>query len=167
MRVSAPGYEPQEKTISLSSGAKEALTFTLIEDATGPAPLAATSKDAAQGEESSQSSSTVRTLGWIGVGVGGALLAGGGVMGAMAMGEKGNLDCPNNSCSMEQKETYDAANMYATTSTILFAAGGVLGATGVLLLVLGKDSSEMSADVAGAHVTPTLGLGSVGLNGSF
>jgi hypothetical protein len=161
--VSAPGFARVERLVELAEAARETLRIELapLEDA-GATPAGPAGE---QGGE--RRGSAVRTWGWVGVGTGAALLAGGGVFGAMALGAKGDLDCPGGACAPDQEDELDAANTYATTSTVLFSIGGALAATGVVLVILGREPRAPEVALGGARLTPLLGPTSVGLGGRF
>lgn len=164
--VTAPGYRRIEQAVELSEGAKESVQLTLVIDPNAPKEPTKT-PPAEAAPTATSSGSTQRTWGWITVGVGGALLAGGGVTGMMAIGAKNELSCANNLCSSQDDiDKLSEANTLALTSTILFGVGGAAVATGVILLLTGSDEAPQ-AQVGSATVSPTLGLGSVGLNGTF
>jgi hypothetical protein len=82
--------------------------------------------------------STQRLLGWISIGVGGAGLAVGGAFGAMALSTQSELDeseeCDDRKCSPSQQDNVDELGTQRTISTVGFIAGGVLAATGIVLV---------------------------------
>jgi hypothetical protein len=99
-------------------------------------------------------------------GVGGAALIAGGVTGGVMLGQQSSLNtnCPNHVCPSSQYGALDSANALATTSTVLFIAGGVSVAAGVIALLVGKPSAPPSSQ---AFVTPWIGFGSAGIRGAF
>jgi hypothetical protein len=109
--------------------------------------------------------STQRIAGWVTLGVGGAGLVLGGVTGLMAMGKEGDLKdnprCANNECGPSQQDAVDSYNALRSVSTVGFIAGGVLTATGVVL-VLTSPSRPASASAA-----LWLGPSSAGFKGAF
>lgn len=179
VKATAPGYLPFEHEMTLGEAARETLRIELAADPNAPPPAtdepAPTAATSTPPEE--KKGSGLKTAGWIGVGVGGALLIGGGVLGGMALGEKGALECTETSdgfdCPSSQQDRLDSANTYATTSTILFAAGGAIAATGIVLLFVGRSGSgenakaPLEAKLGSVEVAPTFGFTSVGLSGRF
>jgi hypothetical protein len=147
--------EKQQAVLEFTPGAASAAPVTpAVEPASSPG--SSTSPSGAD----RGSSSTMRTLGWVAVGVGGAGLALGGVTGLLALGERGNIedspdcDAERNVCLASKKETVDSYQTLRLVSGIGFIAGGVLAATGVILLVTAPDSrSEVALGVGPASVS--------------
>ncbi len=180
VKASAPGHLPFEQQVTLGEAARETLRIELAADPNAPPPPSEEKApaDSTTGGSTEKKGSGLTTAGWIGIGVGGALLIGGGVLGGMALGEKNGLECSetsggNFSCPSNQQDRLDTANTYATTSTILFAAGGAIAATGIVLLLVGGKSSGESAkgllktELGSVEVEPTFGFTSVGVSGRF
>lgn len=159
--VSAPGYHSTKGEIELAPGSKEELTLTLELDPTAsPAP---TSSDSAAAPSDG---STRKVVTWSLIGGGAAFLAAGGVMGGLALKQKGDLECDaNHSCDPSQEDTLSGAKTKATLSTIFFGVGGAAAATGIVLLLTG--GSEPEAQVGSTTLKPTLGWGSLGVYGKF
>lgn len=179
VRVSAEGYLPAETTVTLDEGEQEEVTLELSVDPNykppvPPAELAASANTppAEALPKEPKSVSIQPTLGWIGIGVGAAALAAGGITGGMALSESNNLDCPNNVCSGAESDRLGRANDLALTSTILFGAGGVLAVTGlVLLLTSPSHSAETAAlptwTVSKVRLEPVLSLAGISLRGHY
>jgi hypothetical protein len=83
--------------------------------------------------------STASTLGWVGAGVGAAGLVFGGVTGVIALGKRsginGNASCENMHCLPSERGKVDSYNSMRTLSSVGFVAGGVLAASGIVLLL--------------------------------
>ena len=96
------------------------------------------------------------------MGVGGAGLAFGGVAGYLALNNRNSAQAACTSypdhCSSDHSadSPNQAAQTWATMSTIGFIAGGVLAAAGVVVFVLPGGSK--------AQVAPSVGRGSSGLS---
>ncbi len=92
---------------------------------------------------------TQRTLGWVGIGVGAALLVAGGVFGVIAKSnhDRANSDghCTDVDCDQRGLDLIDSAKGSALASTILFIAGGVVGAGGAALLLTAPSSPTLGA----------------------
>lgn len=164
--VSAPGYKTATQEVDLSEGGQETVSFTLEVDSQGKdAPTTGGSET--DGAEASQPKEPTNWVGWTVVGVGGAFLAAGGVTGYLAMSKEGDLsdNCPvKDSCGSEYDSDLQSARTNATLSTVFFGVGGAAVATGVVLLLTGKSAND---EVGERRVTPLVGLGSVGLSGTF
>jgi hypothetical protein len=105
-----------------------------------------------------------------GIVIGGVGLAGvvaGSILGAVAISKNNDAQghCLGSVCDASGYSSGNGATQAATASTIAFIAGGVLAATGILLLVT-SPSSSTSARIA---VTPALGPGAAAgmLEGSW
>lgn len=103
--------------------------------------------------------------------VGGAGLIAGGVTGGLALSKRSALndkqDCESDRCLPTVKGEVENYRTLRTASTVSFIAGGVLAATGIVLLIAGGSSSSEKGEGA----KPTLALGfapsNVSLLGSF
>jgi len=107
-----------------------------------------------------------RIAGFVVLGVGGAGLATGGVLGVSAMRQRENLDnsgwCVQESCSVLLQRDVDDYNNTRIGSTIGFVAGGVGVAAGVtLLLTAPKQESARS------RLEPWMGPTAAGIRGRF
>jgi len=103
------------------------------------APVAATSK-----------APFTHTLGWVGVGLGGAGVVLGSITGALVLSRKGDLEngesCRDFKCAPSKSSDVDSFNTLRTVSGVGFVAGGVLLAAGVgLLLIPVNGSSDASS----------------------
>ena len=106
------------------------------------------------------SGSTRRTLGWIGVGVGGAGVALGSVMGALAAGKRSSLKnsggCTATVCPPEKQSEVTSLNTFRSVSSVGFIAGGVLASTGIVLLLTAPSGEHrLAAVVSGETVALT------------
>jgi hypothetical protein len=168
IQVSAPGYGTRTQQVELGEGKSETVSFQLEADGTGTSSLNTT------GEEHihTTTQSSTRAIGWITLGVGGALMAGGGVMGYLALGKKNDLNCDENRiCPPAEENNLNAARGSALVSTVLFGVGGAAAVTGLVLVLTGKPKAETagiySQTLARRSVEPYVGPGSMGLYGRF
>jgi hypothetical protein len=112
--------------------------------------------------------------------VGGAGLALGAVTGVLALRKHGQLStaCPRNTCGVPQKGDLDSYHTLGQLSTIGFVVAGVGAATGTVLLFMRPQPQEDEADSARSgsartrttsrvRVSPFVGLGSAGVEGTF
>jgi hypothetical protein len=159
--VVSRGDEQVTAQISLSEGEAKTSVLELKPATTGATGALVANGDApaSAGPERESSSatdsapprkaSTIRTLGWISLGVGGAGLALGGVAGILALGKRSSIDdsaqCEGDRCLPAERPLADSYNSLRTWSSVGFIAGGVLAATGVVLL-LTAPSNQTSTD---------------------
>ena len=160
--------EQKSVTLRFSASAEAAAGPPVGEDAppsgqpepsAQPAPLVQPEADA--GSDGSMQ----RTLGWVGLGVGGAGLLFGTVTGIIVLSKRSNLDddgCVNHQCYTEQKNDVDAYNSMRTLSTVGFVVGVVGAAAGATLLLTAPEPGA-----PGPEVHAWLGVGSAGVGGRF
>ena len=129
-------------------------------------PESPPTSDSPPGAPTSASSSPRRTLAWVAVGAGAAGIVVGGVVAGLAASKRKSLDAnplcaDDHSCPPSQGGEVNSYNSLRTVSTIGFVAGGVLAATGVVLLLTAPKSSATAS--ASLWLSPT----SLKLSGSF
>jgi hypothetical protein len=135
----------------------------------GPAAPAATVDETAGARppspQISSGGSLRRTLGFVGLGVGGAGLVLGAVTGGLAIPKHNALDatCPDGLCTRSQADAVGSYHLFTTLSTAGFIAGGVLAATGLVLVL----TAPRHAAPASAGVAPVIGAGFAGAQGWF
>ncbi len=170
IEVALDGYETASAEVNLTDGAEESLVITL-----SPQSTATTRRRMGASPEESSSSMAEKPspVGWALVGSGAALLAGGGVFGYLAIDKKADLDCPSiDACPSSESSTLKSARLMAALSTVGFGIGGAALVGGiVVLLVTGgeKESVDLSLmrEENGWSLEPQLGIGSLGLSGTF
>ena len=155
--------EGESKTVVLRVTAPAPVEQPAVaEPAPAPAPAPATTAPADTGTEDG---SMQRTLGWVGLGVGGVGLVFGTVTGIMALSKKSALEdggCVDGACYADQADDVDSYNSMRTLSTVGFVIGGVGAAAGAVLLLTAPEEKE-----AGPTLSAWLGVGSAGVKGSF
>jgi hypothetical protein len=188
VHVTATGWKDADQSFTVADGGTAQVAVQMeAGPAAAPAPAApgadqtpAPATPAAGGDQTpapdttaSSSGSSLKTLGWIGIGVGGAGIVLGAVTGGLAAGKKStasNSPCANGPCAQSDLTTYqsDRSSYYTmgTISTIGFIAGGVLAAGGAALLLFGPHGESQPAATA-AWVSPFVGPGSAGITGRF
>lgn len=163
IEASAPGYETAHSEITLHEGDSETIELRLqpIESGSAAPPRTVDSAPAPK-------SSARRTVSYVGIGLGGALLAVGGVTGVMALTKENSLAqrCPGGACPASERDTLDSARSLAGVSTMTSIAGAAIGLTGLILLLTDGSSNERPPAATG-QLTPLIGPGSLGLSGSF
>ena len=115
--------------------------------------------------ETVSSGSGRHTLAWVTIGVGAAGLVLGGVTGAMAVADRSALRssgvCFGTDCGTREASKVDSYNSMRTLSSVGFIAGGVVAATGVVLLLTAPHGSHEAN--AALFVAPTC----IGIKGAF
>jgi hypothetical protein len=166
IKVSAEGYLPTEKSITLSEG--QSLTVNLeLEQA--PADSSQIAKKSTGGtfdtRTSTSSPETRRILAFGALGLGGAGLIVGSVTGALALRKKNQLTtaCPNGECQPDQRSALDSYHTYGNISTVSFIVGAVGAAGGAILLL----TQPRESSTATAQVSAFVGVGSAGVKGTF
>ncbi len=141
----APPLPPPPLEPPLEEEEEEEVETAAEESTEQPVPVADTSDE----------SSPLKTWGWITVGVGGALLAGGAVTGVLALKANDTINdkCPDG-CYSQQYEELDRRKKLALTTDVLLPAGGAVAATGIVLLIVAvvRDGEED----AGVTVAPSI-----------
>jgi hypothetical protein len=183
IHVEADGFEPSDTNVTVTPGAAAATaTITLR-----PKPHAATTEPAPGAPGVSPSTATAaegapdptrRTLGLVGIGVGGAGLILGAVTGIVAMGKHSTItssSCATSAgCSasdlMDYQSTVSSYNTMGTLSTVGFIAGGVLAAAGAVIFFTApkrERAASASGTASATWIAPYVGPGSVGAVGQF
>ncbi|MBW2454060.1 MAG: hypothetical protein JRI68_06105 [Deltaproteobacteria bacterium] len=152
VKVTAAGYVPAEQSFAIEPGATETVSLTLEVDPDGGGE-----PSGGDTSVSTDDGSTLRLVGFVGLGLGGAGLVLGAVTGGLAMGKHGDLsdNCPDGQCPADQQDTLDSYETMGTLSTIGFIAGGVLAATGLVLVLVAPSGDGDGADQASATVVTT------------
>jgi hypothetical protein len=154
--VTATGVQPQRHVVKLREG--EVLDLGLVvptpaRSAPGgvpsPAPVTPSAK-------TSESKSTLRTLGILTLGVGGGALTVGAITGLGAMGAERSMDaeCDRDGCSNAGMEAARRGDTLATASTVAFVTGLALAGVGVTLIVLHADRRQSDSGAMRVSLTP-------------
>ncbi len=103
-------------------------------------------------EEEDQPTNKLKLWGWVSVGIGAAILTGGGVLGGLTLGQNNKLNeaCPSSGCSPNRSGEVDALKMMGLAADIAFGVGGALAATGVVLLIINATKKEQPDETDGA-----------------
>jgi hypothetical protein len=111
------------------------------------------------------SSSNQRLLGFIGLGIGGALLGTGAVFGALAAGDERELSdrCPERQCAPAYHGDNDAYGTKKTISSIGIIGGAALAAAGAVLVFTAPSESKET----GLRLRGYVSLDGGGLMGAF
>ncbi len=194
VRAEADGFAPGQSTFTVAERKNEAVTLTLehgraapptptptptppvvatrppegtppVVGATPPAGPTAPPTPPETPPPAASGGSLRRTLGFVGLGVGGAGLILGGVTGGLAIPKHNALDkaCPDGLCTRAQADAVGNYHLFTTLSTAGFIAGGVLAASGLVLVL----TAPRRAAPASVGVAPVIGAGFAGAKGWF
>jgi hypothetical protein len=173
LRASADGFKPAELKFTVTEGGSADAPLLLEKDlsapvATAPATVApVTGATATAGADTgvSQPSKARKLAPFVAFGVGGAGLVLGAVTGAIAIGKHSTLsdECKGGCQTPTAKDDLSSYHTIGAIADVGFIVAGVGAAVGVVLLV----TEPKAPPTAGLHVTPTIGLGTVGATGTF
>ncbi len=101
---------------------------------------------------------------WVGFGVAGAGIVAGTVAGTVTLTRTQDLGdrCPGGNCPPSEHDRLKTTERWATVSTIAFAIGGAAAAVSIVGLI-----ATPARKTETGSVRPLIGLGSIGLEGSF
>jgi hypothetical protein len=190
VEASAPGYLKATRQITLATSEKQELQFRLVADP--QAVVAAKDASATDASVANQPQATKReptsrvrvqaqptgeaapassnyAPSYILWSVGTAAAAVGGVFGYLAIKGKSDLDaqCPNSLCPAASQSELDSTKRDALISTVLLASGGAALAIGTVAYLVTGSSEEKPPATARVTARPVLGLGQLGLRGTF
>jgi hypothetical protein len=163
VRVTAPGHESREYSVTLVAGARETLSIAAGPPAT-PAPRPVRVANRRQIEPSNGR----RTAGLVILSAGGALALAGATTGFLAISAKRQMndECDASfACSSRGLDAAERGKAFALTSTITFAVAGASLAAGSWLLLTSDDGAADSAKLV--EVSLVLHPAGAGLTGSF
>lgn len=134
LEASAAGHEKTSQRLDLAEGERAPVALRLTRSPTAPA-LEAPSRHVA-GRLPDPPAPRSLLVPWVVTGAGGAALVAGGVLGALALGAKSDLDarCTDRTCPDDAQGLADDARGRATASTIALGVGVTAVVAGVLLL---------------------------------
>jgi hypothetical protein len=187
VKAVAAGFKTATADVSLQDGATATVSLALEPDPNSATPPASTGVAAAAnppGAEAPGASSpapaspapAASSGGSKGLAIGSLVVGGvgvvvGSVFGVMALGSKSSLDsaCPTKTtCPSSSQGTISALGTNATVSTIGFGVGIVGVVVGAILLATSHGSDAQPApSTPTARLSPWLGLGAAGLEGTF
>jgi hypothetical protein len=165
IQVEAPGFAPSSSEITLAEGETRTIEIALsaIVPSTAPAPtvIATSTPNAAESKSDTASRDAdgpsrrrmLWTGGWILGGVGIAGLGLGVTTGVMAIAKKGTVQahCHAGGCDPSGFDAAQAGHTLATTSNVALAAGGVLVAAGLWLVLTNAPRAETKLTIAPAR----------------
>ncbi len=119
-----------------------------------------------QAAKPAASGSGLRTVGFVTLAVGGAAVVAGAVTGGLAMAKRGSIDgCEGNRCPPSARASVGEYNDLRTISSVCFIGGGVLAATGLVLVFTAPKSAKPAAAKSepSLRLAPFVGVGTAGL----
>lgn len=175
IKVSAPGHFAGEAKVTVAEGKVETVTVEIKPDPNAPKGPVAPPPPPDKGGRAEPPpppapppSTLPKTLGFVGLGVGGAGLILGAVTGGLALSKHSALVTAcgaDGHCAPSQKAALEsdvsAYKTMGTLSTAGFIAGGALAVTGVVLLVTAPKAQKTGS------ITPLIGPGFFGAQGTF
>jgi hypothetical protein len=100
------------------------------------------------------------------IGVGGAALVAGGILGVVSLGKTRSIEdrCPNDACSASAYRDVESARTYVRMTDFLLLGGGVITAAGIGWLVLSPSSppSDTSSSRRAGHPRIVVGVSGYG-----
>lgn len=178
----AKGKKTTSKLIEVVNGTKvQHVTVPDMEDSEDtPLPIVVTPPDPSKGDPGAareeSPGKTQRTVGWIGIGVGGAALVVGIIEGILTLsspcaGKKVEKDAKEGQCSSAEADSATTTGAISTVAVAVAVVG--IGGGGVLLLTAPSASApqpkagSVASSQARIVVTPRIGAGWAGLSGTF
>jgi tetratricopeptide (TPR) repeat protein len=154
LQARGEGATPVMRTVRLVEGQNEKTTIDL-------APAA----DRIEAPEPAQGSYVPAAVAF---GIGGAGLLVGTITGILSLNKVSELEerCPTKLCSAEDESLGDEAKVLGNVSTAGFVIGGIGLAAGVVLSLWRPFGAAGSSEAA-LTLRPAIGLGSLGLEGTF
>jgi hypothetical protein len=173
------GTADGKQEIDVAEKDAKQVTIELPEQSAAPPPAGDETKPAGdQPTESSGGGNKLMIYGGFGLAAAGVIA--GSITGVLAISKansvKNSGQCQNgNVCSNAEDGDISSGKTMATVSTISFIAGGVGAVVGIIGFFVGggdsapstKPSEPPAADQSSARITPWIGLGSAGINGTF
>jgi hypothetical protein len=166
------GERTASQQVTLKEGETKTVTFRFAA-VVAPAVAAPVATGAAtppppddRSAEKPSSGSGTRTVGFVTIGVGGAAIVAGAVTGGIAMAKRGSIEgCAGTRCPPSAADDVGAYNDLRTISSACFIGGGVLAATGVVLVLAAPKSSAPSAALRepSLSLSPWVGGGTAGV----
>jgi hypothetical protein len=175
----ASGHQPNRSMLQVDGGDRTTLEIVL---APSPAASEVASMTAAQSRVTAMSeapspatsssptaspsrgSSTQAVIGYLALGVGSIGLVAFGITTGLAASKESSLDahCRNHACEPAYHDDVDTYDRYRLLSTVSLITGLAFVGTGVTLLL-----TQPSGRAEHAGLTPTIGIGSIGLRGQL
>jgi Tetratricopeptide repeat len=175
VRAEAEGFASAQATVNASEHQVESVALVLVPGAASPPPVEPPHPPPSTPPPSSSpppaspppasGGSTLRTVGFVGIGVGAAGLVMGAVTGGLAVSKHGDLatGCQGGHCPPSEYGALDSYHLMTNLSDAGLVVGGVLAAAGVVLVVTAPKPGRSQE----AWVAPIVGPGYLGAQGRF
>ncbi len=180
VHVEADGCSPTDTTFSVGPGEGTVANVTLQPLPPGAIPPPSSSSGTgtipppgtAESRPSESGGAPWKTIGLVGMGVGGAGVVVGAIAGVVAIGKHNSVtgnQCATTGCSSSDFSSYQSLvssyNTVGAVADVGFIAGGILAAAGAVVFFTAHDKKEPAA--SGAWLTPYVGPGNAGVVGAF
>ena len=170
VRIAAPGFRPEERTVQIDERQEEVVTITLTAVDGGAAVVDPWTDGADVDDGDGEGVNGYAVMMWTGFAFSAAGAIAGTVTGVMSIAKAKDLEsdekCGGPQCSQTFIDERDSALPIAHVSTASFAVAGLgatIGTIGLLLYV--SDDDESAGDAA--TVTPVIGPTTIGISGTF
>jgi hypothetical protein len=168
--VSRRGTDKTVVILDLVEGQHEEIALRFADPIT-PAPQAPVAAAMVVPLQRANTSSPLRTAGWLTLAAGGASVATGVVAYLVSRDEHSEVErldeCSTPSCSAGSPDTYRAYANWRRVNVVGLVSGGLLGAAGVTLLVASHGASDAEEPTESARLGLRLGPTSAELFGCF
>jgi hypothetical protein len=165
-----------EATLETREGESRDLELVVQPPPAGEVPAAPSAALAEKAGKPEKPEKKTSTLAIVSFGVAGVAAAVGTVTGVIALNAENSLAtlCPDKACGRDEHERLRDARAAGTASTVMFVVAGVALGAGIVTLLTHGSSKSAAAPVPRTKtastkptITPTFGLGGVGIHGSF
>jgi hypothetical protein len=162
--------EGESKTVTLRFAPASAVESAAVPAAVLAAPPAAPPAPNAANQPadaaSASSGSGLRTIGFVTLAAGGVGIITGAVTGLVANSRKGSIEgCEDTRCPPSASDDVESYNQLRTVSSVAFIGGGVLAATGIVLVLTAPSAKPASSARTSPllELSPWLGPGMAGV----
>jgi len=169
IEASASGKEAWQTSVDAKEPGKT-ITVKIAPPSWGLSGSSNPSEPPAEPAPQKPTNSKLRTLGFVGLGIGGAGIVVGSILGGLAISKNkaGAEFCTTqNACSREGYDLRLDAYDFGNASTVALIVGGVLASSGVLLIALAPSKKDSTNTGSSLHVQPWVGPASFGLRGTW